>query len=196
MVLKRIIAYLIDTLIITFAASMLASISYLNPQLSKYNEIYDDYVEFIDNDVEEINQEKLLEINYQLERNNIYGATISITLTILYFVIFQKYNGGQTLGKKLTKIKINNDPSIFNYFIRFLILNNGIFNILKVILLLKISKGDYISISKYLYLIELMLEVGILVTMTIRKDGKGLHDLIAKTEVVDIGKEDTKCITA
>ena len=194
-VLRRIIAYFIDVIIITFAASMLASISYLNPQLNSYNEIYDEYVEYASGD-EEIDQEKILDFDYRLERNNLYGAAISITLTVLYFVVFQKYNGGQTLGKKITRLRIKDNPSLISYFIRSLILNNVFFNVLKVILILKISKSNYISTSKYLYLIELALEVGILLMVILRSDKRGLHDIIAQTEVVYVGKEENKCITA
>ena len=41
---KRILAYLIDVVIVLFASSMLSSISYLNPQLETYNKYYDEFL--------------------------------------------------------------------------------------------------------------------------------------------------------
>ena len=45
MLLKRITAYLIDMTIVMLASSMLASISYINPQLDEYNKIYKEFNE-------------------------------------------------------------------------------------------------------------------------------------------------------
>ena len=93
---KRVVAYLIDVLLVVFAASMLSSISYLNPQLENYNNEYNKYVEFYEKYKEDIKKEvtedmiveyknQLEDFNYRLDRNNVYGTVISIVLTILYF---------------------------------------------------------------------------------------------------------------
>ena len=196
MVLKRVIAYFIDILIVTFASSMLASISYLNPQLKKYEKIYEAYVEEYEKlDLKDVNREELADINYQLDRSNIYGAVISITLTIIYFVVFQKYNNGQTLGKKLMGIKIDGDLSLFKYFIRSLILYNLFINIAKVILILNISKEKYIKLNDTLFIIALIIEVGIFIMVTMREDKRGLHDIIVDSNVVSIERKKQECIT-
>ncbi len=200
MVMKRVVAYFIDILLVTFAASMLASISYLNPQLKAYNDIYnDEYVKFYEeykDNIKEIKDEKLLEeyknrledINYKLDRKNIYGATISILLTIIYFAIFQKYNNGQTLGKRIMKIKLSN-MSIFKYLIRTIILHNVWINALKIILILILSKKNYILANNVLYVLALLIETTIIIMVSMRKDNKGLHDLIVGSKVIEIPKE-------
>lgn len=197
MVMKRVVAYFIDIVLITFASSMLASISYLNPQLDNYNKVYDEYLKFYDDyksEVSNIKTEEVLkkytnqlnDINYRLDRNNLYGATYSIILTIIYFVAFQKYNGGQTLGKKIMKIKVFDNLSLFKYLIRTLILHNVFINALKVALLLIISKENYILINSVLYILALLIETTIIIMVSMRSDNRGLHDIIVGSKVVSI----------
>jgi len=196
MVLKRVVAYFIDVLLVTFAASMLASISYLNPQLEKYNKVYDEYIEFSEsyldniknNEAEDIAEykTKLEDLNYRLSKNNLYGSAISIVLTVIYFVFFQKYNGGQTLGKKIMKIKLDNNLSLFKYLIRTLILHNVFINALRLILILMISKENYLFFNNILYIAELAIETTIIIMVVMREDNRGLHDLIVDSNVVKI----------
>ena len=187
MVLKRVVAYFIDILVVVFASSMLASISYLNPQLDKYNKVYNEYIEKYESlEFNNIDQNELRDINYQLDRSNIYGATISVVLTLLYFVVFQKYNNGQTLGKKLMKIKVDGNLSLFKYFIRTIILSNSIINVLKIAFILILSKEKYILISNVLYVLALLIEVTIIIMVTMRKDNRGLHDIVVGSNVIAI----------
>ena len=198
MVFKRVIAYFIDILIVVFAASMLSSISYINPQLKKYSKVYDEYIEvyeeFKNNDnkleekeIKEFNN-KLKDINYTLDKNNIYGAVISIVITICYFAVFQKYNGGQTLGKKLMRLKIEDNLSLPKYLLRTVILHNTWVNALRVILLLTISKKAYISTNEILTIVSLAIEVTIILMVSMRQDNRGLHDLLIGSRVTFVPK--------
>lgn len=190
MLLKRITAYLIDMTIVMLASSMLASISYINPQLDEYNKIYKEFNEiaskYSKNEITDEEYNKLtIDYNYELEKNNIITMVISITTTILYFAIFQKYNNGQTLGKRIMKIKIDK-LSLWRYLIRTIILYNVFFNLLKIILILIVSKENYILASNILYVGALMVETTTLVLINMRKDARGLHDLISGSHVTEV----------
>lgn len=189
MLLKRILAYFIDMLIVTLTASMLANISYLNPKLDEYNKIYKDYTmvyeKYKDSEItlEEYN-ELLLDYSYELEKNNIFTVIISISTIIAYFAIFQKFNNGQTLGKRIMKIKIVNNLSLFKYLLRTIILYNILFNLLKIVFILTISKENYLLASNILYVAALVVETTTLILINIRKDNRGLHDLIVNSKVL------------
>lgn len=190
MLLKRITAYLIDMTIVMLASSMLASISYINPQLDEYNKIYKEFNEiaskYSKNEITDEEYNKLtIDYNYELEKNNIITMVISITTTILYFAIFQKYNNGQTLGKRIMKIKIDK-LSLWRYLIRTIILYNVFFNLLKIILILIVSKENYILTSNILYVGALMVETTTLVLINMRKDARGLHDLVSGSHVTEV----------
>ena len=190
MLLKRIIAYLIDMTIVMLASSMLASISYINPKLDDYNKVYKEFNEiasqYSKNEITDEEYNKLvLDYNYQLEKNNVVTIVISITTIILYFVLFQKYNNGQTLGKRIMKIKIEN-LSFWRYLLRTLILYNVLFNLLKIILIFTISKENYILASNILYVGALMIETTTIVLVNMRRDGRGLHDIISGSHVIEV----------
>ena len=200
MLVRRAIAYLIDIIIVVFAASMLASISYLNPQLNEYEKAYDEYSEFYDDykanmknlkDEETIAKYKtrLEEVNYNLNKNNVYGAIISITLYIIYFAFFQKYNGGQTLGKKLTRLRVEPNLSLPKYLLRTIVLHNVWINALKVVLILTVSKSHDILLNNILSIVALVIETTILIMASTRSDNKGLHDFIVGSKVTLLPKE-------
>lgn len=191
MLLKRITAYLIDMIIVMIASSMLASISYINPQLDAYNRIYNEYTETYDKYTKkEISDEEyrvlLEDYNYELEKNNVVTIVISISTIIAYFAIFQKYNNGQTLGKKIMKIKISDNLNIWKYLLRTIILYNVIFNLLKLILIFTVSKENYLLMSNILYVGALAVETITLILVNTRADNRGLHDLISGSKVVTV----------
>ena len=92
---KRILAYLIDVVIVLLASSMLSSISYLNPQLETYNKYYDEYSEktkdYLD---KKTTDDEYLQItndySYKLERNSVYSSVISVVTILLYFGVFHR----------------------------------------------------------------------------------------------------------
>lgn len=191
---KRILAYLIDVVIVLFASSMLSSISYLNPQLETYNKYYDEYSEktkdYLDKKTAD---DEYLQItndySYKLERNSVYSSIISVVTILLYFGVFQKYNNGQTLGKKLLNIRVKGNLNVFKYLLRTAIIYNVFINVAKIILIVALEQNQYLIANKYLYALALVVEVTTIVMIMLRKDHKGLHDLIVGSEVVEENKK-------
>ena len=191
---KRILAYLIDVVIVLFASSMLSSISYLNPQLETYNKYYDEYSEktkdYLDKKTAD---DEYLQItndySYKLERNNVYSSIISVVIILLYFGVFQKYNNGQTLGKKLLNIRVKGNLNVFKYLLRTAIIYNVFINVAKIILIVALDQNQYLIANKYLYALALVVEVTTIVMIMLRKDHKGLHDLIVGSEVIEENKK-------
>lgn len=191
---KRILAYLIDVVIVLFASSMLSSISYLNPQLETYNKYYDEYSEktkdYLDKKTAD---DEYLQItndySYKLERNSVYSSIISVVTILLYFGVFQKYNNGQTLGKKLLNIRVKGNLNVFKYLLRTAIIYNIFINVAKIILIVALDQNQYLIANKYLYALALVVEVTTIVMIMLRKDHKGLHDLIVGSEVIEENKK-------
>lgn len=185
MIFKRICAYLIDVILIAIAGALLANISYLNPLADKYDEVAEAFTEEVKLDSKVLSDvDKMNEYNYNLERYNIYGTIITITLTLLYFGVFQKYNNGQTLGKRIMKIKITGELNIIKYFIRVLILNEVFINLLKLVLILTLSKENYIQAGNIISVGAFAIQVAIIVSIVMREDNRGVHDLLVGSTVV------------
>ena len=108
---KRVFAYLIDILLVSFIASILSTpfldakrVENLSNQATK---IVDQFQK------NEISTEEYViqygNISYSIAREQGIVSIFVILLTILYFVVYQIYSKGQTLGKKLMKIRVESE---------------------------------------------------------------------------------------
>jgi len=131
--------------------------------------------------------------SYKLLKYSIIQNIITVMCILLYFVVFQFYFNGKTLGKKIMKIKVisNNDKTltILNYFIRSLIVNEVFINVLNIIFITILSKNNFFVYSQIIYSITYILEMVIIFTIIFNKDNRGLHDYISNTKVVEDKKE-------
>lgn len=195
-ILKRGVAFIIDILVVMMIATSLSMISFINPYYNKYNEVVNEELELIESyNNEEISMDeyvdRLDDISYNIDKYSIYSNIIIIVVYLLYFVVFNYVTKGQTLGKKLFKLKIvdNSDkksnPRIVKYLIRTLILYGLIFDIISIILINIISKDNYLDVSGIIYYIQSFVYLIIVIMVLIRIDGRGLHDMVAGTVVVD-----------
>ena len=191
--LRRIIAFFVDMVIISIITSSLSSIKYINPAIDEYNKSYDEYVEFLDKgltakDVNNIlNSENYQNLTYDLSYNSRYSNIITLVVTILYFVGFQYYTNGFTGGKKLLNIKVeavDGKLTIKNLLLRSLIVNSLITTLLNTLALFLLSKASFMKASMFIELLEMGLLFVTFGMMLYREDGRGLHDIIAKTKVV------------
>ena len=138
-------------------------------------------------------QEIDTDYSYKLLKYSLIPTIVNLMCIMLYFIVMQFYFGGQTLGKKILKLKVvsNNDKklSIINFLIRSLVVNELFINILNVVFLLVLSKGNYLVYNKIIYVITYILEMAILFTIVFDKHNRGLHDYISNTKVIELNKE-------
>lgn len=192
-ILKRIGAYLIDFIVITLISMILTKMSFINPKYdeyvevtNKYNEILSDYYEK-EIDIDELNEE-VNEISYEMNKSGYVYLIGDIVVIILYFGVFNYVYKGQTLGKKLMNLQIisNKDKplKIFNYFIRCIILNGIIMDIITLIAIC-FSKSTYYDVYRIGSNINMMFQIIIFLSIMFSVSGRGLHDIIAGTKVIN-----------
>ena len=133
---------------------------------------------------------RALEISYDDAKEEVLITIISIGATILYFVVFEAYNNGQTIGKKLVKLKITSteqrELNLNDYLKRLLIVPPILINLFDLILLLVTPKRVYLTSNVILNILQLILLIITGIMVIYRKDGRGLHDIIAKTKVIEV----------
>jgi len=209
-VLKRVIAYIIDIFLVLFISSVFSNIAIINPYLDEYTSISEEYLNLFNNNVpgeteniEEVmnitsilENETLLEnMTYKTSYYGVYLNIICIVISLLYFVVFQYFNDGKTIGKAIFGIKVvTNDmkkPKITNFLIRSVIIDRIAIDICSVLLIRFASEAVF---KEYSYLID-VLAYGIVLAsfllMIFREDARGLHDLLADTVVINSNwKED------
>ena len=137
--------------------------------------------------IEEFNEETQ-ELNYIITKGTYISSIVSIGVYILYFVVFQAYNNGQTFGKKLFKIQVlkENDRQVDmnTLLIRCLIPYGVLVNFILVVMILFVSQSFYINTSSILSSIHTIVIFITLVMMAIKS--KGIHDYLSKTKVVEV----------
>lgn len=188
----RFIAFIIDMVIVSVISM---SIMFLFPEnknykeyLEEYQSVQVDYTEKKISDKEYLN--KSVDMIYDLDYSNVPTLVVELVVYILYFMIFQYYNKGQTLGKKLMKIKVvstKGDKLILNQVaVRALIIDSVFIDLSILIVLLFVSRDYYFYIKAVIMAVKYLLLMAALVMALFRKDGKGLHDLLGNTQVVNV----------
>jgi uncharacterized RDD family membrane protein YckC len=137
-------------------------------------------------------QKKYEDLAYKIAKNSSISSAIYIIVTILYFGIFNLVTDGQTLGKKLFKLKIvssvsdDSKPNIVSYLIRSVLLYNTIYYLVSLIGIYTLNKENYYLITNIVYQIQYYIQIIIICMVMLRADGRGLHDILAKTKVISI----------
>lgn len=186
---ERLASYIIDFLIVS---SLLSIICYKLPDnsstyIEEINTIYESYT---NNEITPTDfADKYLDIVYNEEKKDILTPTISVILTIGYFIVFQYLNNGQTLGKKILKIQVvdkntNTPPSILKGTIRTIFILNIASNIITIILRTCANKNTYLITSTILSIFNWIFLVITIVLMISKSSCRGLHDLMANTIVI------------
>ena len=192
---KRTCAYLIDLIIVSFIAGII-SLIFVNSD--NYNnrtrEILDLTRKYT---AGEVTREEYIEqsdtLNYYMTKDSVEVSIINCSVALLYYVILCYYCNGITLGKYLLKMRIvsasDKKLNIGNYLIRALFVNLILSNLINIILVSVLSKEGFTSIySKLSGALTIFLMATMLFIMY-REDGRGLHDLMAKTMIIST-KED------
>ena len=197
-VLKRVMAYIIDVLIFSIVLTPIINWSVINPYVDEYTENYSEYTELveqanageIDTETDEY-KDKIVDLNYNINKYKVISSSISVVGFLLYFAVLQWALKGQTIGKKIMKIRVvaNNEDkklNVGNYILRSLILNNIIFSIILIIGVYIFKAPGYYTLSMVVSYLQLLVMSLIMLMVVLRKDFRGLHDFVAGTKVIDL----------
>lgn len=194
--LKRIIAYFIDILIVSIVVTPFINIKAINPYIDDYNKYYEEYTKLIEDanngDIDTNSDEykdQVIDLNYKIAEYKVINSSISVVSLIVYFVIIQYFLKGQTIGKKILKLRVvsNKDKelNIGHYFVRSLILNNIIFSIILIVGVYLFGKNGYYNLSMVVSYLQLLVMSVIILMVVLRRDNRGLHDFLAGTKVIN-----------
>lgn len=195
-VFKRICAYIIDIAIVSFILFLFSKIEILNPNIDKINSIQNEYEKYIetvaknDADVTKLlKDDKVQNYIYELAKLQVPTSILNVVITFGYFVVFQFFNKGQTIGKKFMKIRVKSTKddklSFMQVFGRSLLINEILISILIIIFVSCLNQSVYFNARRILELIDMVIVYGSLGFMMFRSDGCGIHDLLVHTCVVN-----------
>ena len=205
MTYNRLCAYTIDMLIVMLLTYLLANTYSLNPFLYDREDAYNNYKEVYDkidfNGEPEETMKALNEMNeplYNLERVQVYELMWYVVLMIFYFVIFQTLNNGQTIGKKICRLKVvkkdNGEAGPFRLLLHSLMVGSSFYygfnliTIINVIALALANKEIYMPIYFIITFLGMALEVIYYILVFASKDNRWLNDIIAGVKTVEVKK--------
>lgn len=198
---QRFAAFILDVFIVSMIASMLAYPFLDLDSIEKLNkssvQVVEDYVSQ-KIDINEYTSESI-SVSYEMARKQGLLSLITIFLNILYFVVFQIKNNGQTIGKKLLKIKVSSrdgDGLTMNQMIfRSLIINSVLVDMVSFCILLFTDEMTYFYGAGILSMIQFTIIAVSGFMVMFNEKRQGIHDLIAHTDVVkcDLVKEMETC---
>lgn len=156
-------------------------------------ELSDTEKEDIKNDIIEIANKKISDLSYKVSKNDVVTTIIGIVMYVLYFGVIQFLAKGQTLGKKLFKVKVfsntDKDVSLLSYIARSLLMTMSVLTIVNVICLVSLNKASYLGFAKVFETVTFVYEMAFLVTFMLREDTRSVHDILLNTRVSRIDKE-------
>lgn len=186
---KRMLAYLIDLIVIGLLLGIIMTfkekdqkVINLRNDLNIVNELYAskemEFLEYFD---------RYTMISQQLDQKCIIYTIFNILFIIIYFILIPFFKNGQTLGKKIAKIKVigkEEKATIKSYFIRNLIINGLGMMILAIPFLYFLPNKMYFIFESILSFIQITLVILSISMILYRKDKRGLHDILSGTNVV------------
>ena len=188
---QRFVAFMIDLILVLFITSLVTAIIPTNSSIDK---LYDQQIKIVENYTagkitmqEYVNQ--LVDINYDIAKQTGIITLISIAISLLYYVLYVYKNDGQSIGKKMMKIRIqkkdkDKELTMNDLLFRTMILQGTLVSIIGFCTILFLDKDTYLATNSLLNLIQYSILIISFFLIAFTKERQGLHDMVAKTEVV------------
>lgn len=188
---QRLIAFIIDMLFITVVASLLSTPFIDTKKMESYQKEEKIILENYSNNKISVEEyfNSYASVYYKITRDSGILTLITILLEVIYFVVFQLCNGGQTYGKKIMKIKVvsdDGDLTMNQMIFRSLLSSFILVNLITFMFLLFTSKKVYLISSMSIQSIQYFLMFISMIMIVSNKDGSAIHDKLAHTKVVKI----------
>ncbi|MCI8446123.1 MAG: RDD family protein [Bacilli bacterium] len=186
---KRLLAYVIDLLIIGLCFGPIVMSKEKDENLMKLRSELNIVNELRANKEYKASEhfERYTVITQQIDQECIIYKVLNIIFILGYFTILPYFWNGQTIGKRVMKIKVMSEEdekvTIVNYLIRNLI--NGLGHVILILLFLYLLPNKmYFAVQLILSFIQIILVMTSIYMILYRKDKRGLHDVFSGTKVV------------
>ncbi len=186
----RVLAFVIDFMIVTLLSSFVLSIVPQNKNYAVYLEEYQKIqADFLARDIDpEEYVNKSVDVIYDIDYSNVLPMIVEVVILILYYIVFQFYNKGQTIGKKLLKIRILSsdykEVTMNQLIVRSLVVPAIASKMLIIAMVLFMGKNIYYYASFTVQGIQMAVFIISIFMIMYSKTGRGIHDRLAKTTVI------------
>ena len=192
--IKRLLAYLIDLFIFSFLVLCVVSIFRIDEnkilvnltnQQNTINQAYLDGDMNFSNYVTEFSK-----VNYMIDKKEVLVNITNTVLLIILYVLVPFFLNGQTLGKKIVKIKIvkTNDKKLDlnTLMIRAILINFIGYMLITLLAVFIVKDFSYFIVTFILTIFELLLVIISTFMILYKSEKRGVHDYITKTKVIEV----------
>lgn len=141
-------------------------------------------------EAKKIYNEKAPQVYKDAIESNWYSYLIYLVVYFFYFVIFNIITKGITLGKKITGLQIvgldNKEATFGQYLLRSLIAYGYFVYLLELIVPHVIPMKYLMYVVGGLSIVMNFLQIVVSISVISNDDNRGLHDILAKTKVIDV----------
>ena len=187
---KRFFAYLIDILILSCIISFISMFFNSDNYINLNNELNQINNSFINGEIPfETYFNQFYTVNFSIQKELFFYNLFSVVISILYFVVYPIYNGGQSFGKKIMKIKIVSDSDrLFSnsLIFRYLFMDGIGVSILSLCLICFVNGFYFMIFNSILSFLQFLVVIISIFMVIYRDDEKSLPDLIAGTKVIEV----------
>ena len=207
----RITAYLLDLFLVSILVTFLISNTITNPFYNTTREAYKEFSTVYNEEIKNVdatNERDVKEFTKKISpyyrtyfiRKNFASSLWMIILTVFYFGYFAYLNDGQTLGKKICRLKVVNNKTgksanlyqltVRNIFGGLMMVGGTNLVLIFSCLLPLIKNGFTFTVTSYILTILGFVIDFIFITLFIfKKNGRTLDDLIGSTKVISVPKK-------
>lgn len=192
--LQRLLAFIIDLVIVSTIVSIITFPFTSSKNIENLNEEANELVEKYVNEEIDVKTyfNQTQDISYDLSRELNVSSIIEVIVYVLYFVVFQIYRNGQTIGKKCLKIKIvkndNSDLTMNGMLVRSMF-NNFILADILMILISLFGRSVYFYGSLFVVVFQYSILFLSILLVAFSKNGRSLGDYITNTKVIKLSEK-------
>ena len=188
---QRFCAYFIDIIIVSMIAGLISTVFIDMDKLNDVTKRLEDVTQEITTTAELSNLkfEEYIDACYDVARYQGIITFIELVIIIFYYVVYQIYKDGQTIGKKLFKIKVestNGDLTMNQMIFRACFSTSMLIDLFSLFVLAFSSKYVFFyGTLSFEFISYIVFGVSVFMVM-FSKNGLSLHDRFFNTKVVKV----------
>lgn len=189
--ITRVLAYIIDTFFIFFISALLVTPFMDSKALTQLsNETIELLEKYQKNEITD--QEYTVEysnLSYKMVRSTELVTIVSILLGVISFSVIPLYNNGQSIGKKIMKIKVvslHGNLTANQLLFRSFIANSILLDIISVLFVMFASRDVYSNCVGIFSFIQNTIMLVSFFMILWGKEGLAVHDKLVHTKVVKV----------
>lgn len=186
---KRLIAYIIDTIVITLIVGVALNFLPINNEANKTQTKIDEIGEkYASNEMGEMDYfMELSTLKKDLDNKEALKIVIDSIFIVIYFIIIPFITNGRTLGRKIMNLKISSNSKRVNLmalFIRCFLMDGLLVSMLIVFGIYLIPKDFYLTFTSILLILQILALIVTYFMIKYRRDCLGLDDILSKSMIV------------